>query len=502
MKPSAKQMREIAASFGVSLSDEDTEFFGQVLGPLFDLTEAALDGSDALPQVKYPRSPGQRPAAADNPLNAWYVKTEVKGAATGKLAGRTVALKDTVLLAGVPLMNGASVMEGYVPEVDATIVTRMLDAGATITGKAVCEYFSVSGSSFTSATGSVHNPRKMGYSAGGSSSGSAALVGGGEVDMSIGGDQAGSIRIPSAFSGVVGMKPTHGLVPYSGIMSMEVSIDHVGPMTANVADNALLLEVLAGPDGYDNRQSGVAADNYTAELERGVEGLRIGIIEEGFGREESEDAVDAAVLAAADLLASLGATVERISVPLHNDIGNIFLPMIAEGMVRQFTFGGGVASGAAGFYPPSLIEQINTLGRRADEWPDTAKALTLLGAWAKQTYGGRIYGRGQNLKTQATAQYAELFEQWDLLLTPTLPMAAMPLPSEGDDRLSKIGQAWCMLGNTSPYNYTGNPALSLPCGRNAEGLPAGLQLIGKRYGERTIYRTAAAFEANYDWQAA
>ncbi|MFP6704700.1 MAG: amidase family protein, partial [Alphaproteobacteria bacterium] len=297
-----------------------------------------------------------------------------------------------------------------------------------------------------------------------------------------------------------GMKPTHGLVPYSGIMSMETTIDHIGPMTNNVADNALLLEVLAGPDGYDDRQSGVRADTYTEELDRGVNGLRIGIIDEGFGREESEEAVDAAVLAAADLLASLGATVERISVPTHNDIGNIYLPMIAEGMVRQFTFGGGVASGAAGFYPPSLIERINTLCDRADEWPDTAKALTLLGAWVTQTYGGRIYGKGQNLKRQATAIYAELFKEWDLLLTPTLPMAAMLLPNEGDDRMSKIGQAWCMLANTSPYNYTGNPAISIPCGRNADGLPAGLQLIGKNYDERTIYRAAAAFEANFDWK--
>ena len=500
MRPTDQQLRDVAASFGATLTDEDTEFFSEVLGPLFDLTDTALTGPDALPEVKYPRSPGVRPAAEDNPLNAWYYKTDIKGASKGKLAGRTVALKDTVLLAGVPLMNGASVMEGYVPEVDATIVTRILDAGATITGKAVCEYFCVSGSSYTSATGPVQNPVKPGYSAGGSSSGSAALVGGGEVDMSIGGDQAGSIRIPAAFSGIVGMKPTHGLVPYSGIMSMEVSIDHIGPMTKNVADNALFLEVLAGPDGYDDRQSGVASDTYTAELDKGVDGLRIGVIREGFGREESEQVVDQAVLAAADLLASLGAKVEQISVPLHNDIGNIYMPMIAEGMVRQFTFGGGVASGAAGFYPPSLIEQINRLGNRADEWPDTAKAITMLGAWVAKTYGGRIYGKGQNLKRQAIAHYAELFEEWDLLLTPTLPMAAMKLPTEDDDRMSRIGQAWCMLGNTSPYNYTGNPAISLPCGRNVDGLPAGLQLIGNHYDERTIYRAAAAFEANFDWK--
>ena len=502
MKPTDQQLQDIAATFGVTLTAEDAEFFSAVLGPQFELTDAALSGPDALPVVKYPRSPGTRPSAEDNPLNAWYYKTEVKGASSGKLAGKTVALKDTVLLAGVPLMNGASVMEGYVPEVDATIVTRMLDAGATITGKAVCEYFCLSGSSHTSSTGPVHNPVKYGYSAGGSSSGSAALVGSGAVDMSIGGDQAGSIRIPAAFSGIVGMKPTHGLVPYSGIMSMEVTIDHVGPMTATVADNALLLEVLAGPDGYDSRQAGVRADSYTEELDRGVEGLRIGIIDEAFGREESEGAVDTAVLAAADLLASLGAKVERISVPMHTEIGKIYMPMIAEGMSRQFTFGGGVASGAAGFYPPSLIEKINAAGQRADEWPDTVKALTLLGAWVSQTYGGRIYGKGQNIKRQATQYYEDLFQEWDLLLTPTLPMAAMPLPGPDADRFSKIEQAWCMLGNTSPYNFTGHPAISVPCGRNADGLPAGLQLIAKRYDERTIYRAAAAFEANYDWKTA
>ena len=169
MRPTDQQLRELAASFGATLTDEDTEFFSEVLGPMFDLTDTALTGPDALPEVKYPRNPGVRPEPEDNPLNAWYYKTDIKGASKGKLSGRTVALKDTVLLAGVPLMNGASVMEGYVPEVDATIVTRILDAGATITGKAVCEYFCVSGSSYTSATGPVQNPVKRGYSAGGSS---------------------------------------------------------------------------------------------------------------------------------------------------------------------------------------------------------------------------------------------------------------------------------------------------------------------------------------------
>ena len=152
------------------------------------------------------------------------------------------------------MMNGASTLKGYTPDVDATIVTRLLDAGATIAGKAHCEYFCLSGGSHTGAAGPVENPHKPGYSAGGSSSGSGALVGGGLVDMAIGGDQGGSIRIPSAYCGCYGMKPTQGLVPYTGLMSIESTIDHTGPMTQNVRDNAVMLQAIAGADGLDPRQ--------------------------------------------------------------------------------------------------------------------------------------------------------------------------------------------------------------------------------------------------------
>src|SRR5262249_14820022 len=174
-------------------------------------------------------------------------KTEIPGAASGKLKGKKVALKDNICLAGVAMMNGASTMEGYVPDIDATVATRILDAGGTITGKTVCEYLCFSGGSHTSASGPVHNPHRIGYSAGGSSSGSAAVVALGEVPMALGGDQGGSIRIPAAFCGIYGLKSTHGLVPYTGIMPIELTLDHAGPMTATVEDNALLLEVLAGP---------------------------------------------------------------------------------------------------------------------------------------------------------------------------------------------------------------------------------------------------------------
>src|ERR1700754_556775 len=185
-RPTPAQLGEIASSFGMHLSEAELTSYLQLLQPNFDAYDLIDAMPDYVPRVTYPRTPGYRPTGEENRYNAWYVKTEVKGAAAGKLAGKTVALKDNVCLAGVPMMNGASTLEGYVPDVDATIVTRLLDAGATILGKVHCEYFCFSGGSHTSSYGPVHNPMKHGYSAGGSSSGSAAVVGTGEVDMSIG----------------------------------------------------------------------------------------------------------------------------------------------------------------------------------------------------------------------------------------------------------------------------------------------------------------------------
>jgi amidase len=264
-KPTHDQLRDVAKDMGLSLTDDDVRSFMALMQSSIDGYNVVDAMPDNLPVVKYPRTPGYRPSGAENKYNAWYVKTSIKGAPTGKLSGKRVVAKDNVMVAGVPMMNGASTLEGYVPEIDATIVERILDAGGEIVGKAHCEYFCLSGGSHTNATGPVHNPHKMGYSAGGSSSGSAALVAAGEVDMAIGGDQGGSIRIPAAYCGIYGMKPTHGLVPYTGIMPIEIYVDHTGPMTANVTDNALMLEVIAGPDGYDPRQYQVKTEAYTAQ---------------------------------------------------------------------------------------------------------------------------------------------------------------------------------------------------------------------------------------------
>jgi amidase len=301
------QLGEVAAELGLSFSEADLAAHLEALRPSFEAYNILDRMPDELPPVAYPRRPGRRPAPEENPHGAWYVKTEVPGAASGKLAGKTVALKDNICLAGVPMMNGASTLEGYVPDVDATVATRILDAGGTIVGKTVCEYFCFSGDSHTSASGPVHNPHRRGYSAGGSSSGSAAVVATGEVPMALGGDQGGSIRIPASFCGIYGLKPTHGLVPYTGIMPIELTLDHTGPMTATVEDNALLLEVLAGPDGLDPRQyGGAVAKPYREALGRGAGGLKIAVVEEGFAHSQSSPKVDSLVREAAERFKGMG----------------------------------------------------------------------------------------------------------------------------------------------------------------------------------------------------
>ena len=192
--PTPDELKTVGRQLGMSLSDADVSFFLETMGGSVAAYHAIEAMADPMPAVKYPRTPGYRPEGAENKYNAWYYKSEVQGALSGKLRGKRIALKDNVCLAGVPMMNGASSLEGYVPDVDATIVTRMLDAGGTILGKVHCEYFCFSGGSHTSAAGPVHNPRKMGYSAGGSSSGSAAVVAAGDVEMAIGVQMAGPAR--------------------------------------------------------------------------------------------------------------------------------------------------------------------------------------------------------------------------------------------------------------------------------------------------------------------
>ncbi|RBW60898.1 amidase [Ruegeria sp. A3M17] len=497
-RPTLSQMRDMASRFGMNLSDEDLNEYREIIEPYMQAYDRLDAMPDYLPEVRYPRSPGHFPNPTENPLNAWYVKTEVRGAPDGKLRGKRIALKDTICLAGVPMMNGSSIMEGYTPEIDATIVTRMLDAGAVITGKAHCENFCLSGGSHTNAKGPIHNPWKRGYMAGGSSGGSAALVAAGEVDMAIAGDQGGSVRIPSSNCGVYGMKPTHGLVPYTGAMPIEQTIDHLGPVTNNVADNALLLEVLAGEDGLDPRQYKPTVYSYTEALGRGAHGMRIGILKEGFGHENSEADVDAKVMQAADRFRELGARVEEVSIPEHYTAMDAWTAITLEGLQDGMMWGNSTGTNYRGLFLPSMTDHMAQWQGRADELSHSLKACMFVGEHFQRQYRGRFYGKGQNIMRLCNERYLAALKQYDLLLMPTLPIKPQPHPPADCSLSLYVQRAFEMVPNTAPFNG-GLPAMSIPCGLS-EGLPIGMMLVGPHYGEMKIYQAADAFEQSGDWR--
>ena len=498
-RPTLDQLQEIVASLHMNMSVGEVAEYLEVLEGTFASYDRVNQLPDYLPAVRYPRTPGYRPGASENPMNAWAVKSEVKGAAYGPLSGKRIVLKDNICLAGVPMMNGASTLEGYVPDVDATLATRILDAGGTIVGKAHCEYFCLSGGSHTSALGPVQNPYKHGYAAGGSSSGCGALVGAGEVEMAIGGDQGGSIRMPACWSGCYGMKATHGLVPYTGVMPIEATIDHAGPMTTTVADNALLLEVIAGPDGLDPRQYNVRVDKYTTALGRGVAGMRIGVVTESFGWPSSQADVDDKVRQGAERMRSLGAVVEDVSIPMHLDGGAIWTPIALEGLMVQMMHGNGMGFNWEGLYTTSLLDAHANWRARANELSRTLKYSMIAGQYFIKHYRGHFYAKAQNLARLLRKSYDDVLVRYDLLLMPTLPMKATPLPPANAPLALYCQRGFEMLPNTCPFDVTGHPAMSIPCGMSG-GLPIGLMLIAKQYNEATIYRAAHAFEQLGDWR--
>ena len=237
--PGSAALDQVARHYGLGLGPADVASFE----PFVDGLLGSWDAVERLYAENAPQAPDRawyRPPPADNPYSAWYVTTSITERPDGPLAGRTVAVKDNTAVAGVPMMNGSATVEGFVPRRDATVVSRLLAAGATIAGKAVCEDLCFSGGSITARPGRCE-PVGHRAVAGGSSSGSAALVAGGVVDIATGGDQGGSIRIPAAYCGVVGHKPTYGLVPYTGAFPIEYTIDHLGPMARTVGDAALVL---------------------------------------------------------------------------------------------------------------------------------------------------------------------------------------------------------------------------------------------------------------------
>ena len=497
--PTAQDLQRLAQENHFQLNDEELEGFQALIPGLFESYEML----DRMPmpkeELKYrDRDPGQRPSREEDPLNAIVRQCTLKGASSGKLAGKRFGLKNNINVAGMPMSCGSLVLEGYIPETDATIVTRLLDAGAEVVATLNLDNFAFSGAGDTSAQGATLNPHSREHLAGGSSGGSAAALYYDDIDITIGGDQGGSIRIPASWCGVVGLKPTHSLVPYTGIVGIDNTFDHAGPMARTVADAALTLEVIAGKDPMDPRQGEVPVQAYTEALGRGAEGLRIGILTEGFGHRVSEPDVDAAVRKAVTIFGEMGASVADVSVPSHREAGGVVWGLIAEGGTALLK-SNGMGHHWAGLYNPALVETLGKFLRaQSNDLPPTVKLVLLMGSYMGERYHGRMYAKAQNLRRVLRANYDKALEQFDVLAMPATPMKAHRYEPDLDTQ-GIVAHGWDMLDNTAPFNMTGHPAISIPCGKS-NGLPVGLMLVGRHFDDATVLQVAHAFEQHTDWE--
>jgi amidase len=508
--PSIATLVEIAGDFGIALTADDAEAYRAAMsGAIGSYRRVEAMAEPKLP-VKYQRDAGWRPSEAENPLNAWYWRCVIEGAASGPLKGERIGIKDAICVAGIPMMNGSRLLEGYIPDVDATIVTRLLDAGATIVGKTNTEDCSFSGSGHLCAHGPVRNPRKPTHNPGASSCGSAAALGAGEIDLALGGDQGGSIRIPASWSGVYGLKPSYGLVPYTGCAMIEHTMDHVGPMANSSEGIARLLSVIAGPDPLDPRQRGVfppgLSTDYLPALKAGVKGMRIALVKEAFalphvegGPPASDPVVDARVRDAAERLRGLGAEVDEVSVPAHLDGMHVYVAIMMEGATEFMIKAGGAGTNWAGWYNTQLAEACaRGLKARPHDVPPTVLSVLLTGEYMRRAYFGRYYCKGQNLRGAIAAGYDAVLKDYHLLAMPATPIRATPIPPRDISITENLQTAFSMLRNTCVADVTGHPSLSLPCGME-DGLPIGLMLTGRRFDDATVIAASAAFEAAGDW---
>lgn len=373
-------------------------------------------------------------------------------------------------------------------------------AGARIKGKAVCENLCLSANSFTSASGPVHNPHRRGYSAGGSSSGCGALVGAGQVDMAIGGDQGGSIRLPAALCGIYGMKPTFGLVPYTGALPMEPTIDHLGPMTNCVADNALLLEVIAGDDGVDPRQRNVRTQRYTEALGQPIAGMRIAVVEEGFAMPGAHPGSISVCARPQRICSGWVRPWSPSRCPCMRVPPAHAGPFCWKVPCERCSVATASAPGAMTAIPRISWCAFARACPGAGHAALTVRAALVAGTHLTRMNGHRYYARAINFGHSLRAGYDALLQGFDALLMPTTPSVAQRLPEGQAETLAFVEATAGMVANTLPFNVTGHPAMSLPCGC-IDGLPVGAMLVARHFAESTIYRIAHAHEQSVDWRA-
>jgi len=412
-----------------------------------------------------------------------------EGQNPGPLAGVPVALKDNLCTEGVATTCSSKILEGWIPPYSATVVNRLRAAGAIPIGKTNMDEFAMGSSTENSAFGPTRNPVDISTVPGGSSGGSAAAVAADFAPVALGSDTGGSIRQPAAFCGVVGVKPTYGSVSRFGLIAFASSLDQIGPFTRTVSDAAVVFDVIAGHDPRDSTSIPQEMPSVQIELEGGVEGLRVGVVQElsGQGLEGAEPEVLARTQEAADALAGAGAKVEEVSIPSAvAGLSAYYLIAPAEASSNLARYDG-VRYGQRVDGPNTAAMMAAT---RTAGFGDEVKRRIMLGTYALSAgYWDAFYGRAQRVRTLMIQQFDEAYEKFDVLLAPTTPGVAFPFGAKPDPLAMYLNDV-C----TIPSNLTGHPAMSVPFGTGRAGLPVGIQIMAPMLGEPIMFRVARALE--------
>jgi aspartyl-tRNA(Asn)/glutamyl-tRNA(Gln) amidotransferase subunit A len=416
-------------------------------------------------------------------------ETVAAGGDPGPLAGVPVALKDNLCTRGIPTTCSSRILNSWRPPYDATVITRLRDAGAVIVGKTNLDEFAMGSSTENSAFGPTRNPHNLARVPGGSSGGSAAAVAAGFAPLALGSDTGGSIRQPAALCGVVGVKPTYGLVSRYGLVAFASSLDQIGPFAGNVGDAAALLDVISGHDPHDSTSLPETAPSARARLGEGVEGLRVGVITELTAAEGIAADVLARVRQAADALAAAGAKVDDVSVPAAvYGLSAYYLIAPAEASSNLARYDG-VRYGLR--VPGADITEMYGQTRAAGFGAEVKRRI-MLGTYALSAgYYDAYYGQAQRVRTLIIRDFDAAYESFDVLLSATTPTTAFEIGAKTSDPLSMYLSDLC----TIPSNLAGHPAMTVPFGTGDDGMPIGVQVLAPALGETVMFQVAAAIEA-------
>jgi aspartyl-tRNA(Asn)/glutamyl-tRNA(Gln) amidotransferase subunit A len=421
------------------------------------------------------------------------------GDSVGPLAGVPVALKDNLSVAGWPLTCGSKILSGYVAPYTATAVQRLLDAGAVILGRANMDEFAMGSSCESSAYQLTHNPWDLSAVPGGSSGGPAAAVAAGSAALGIGSDTGGSVRQPAALCGLVGVKPTWGRVSRYGLVAFASSTDQIGPMARTVRDAALATSVLAGPDPNDSTCSSRPAEDYTAGIEGGIRGLRVGVIS-NLDASAFDPASARVWKSALDRLAGAGAELVEVPIPsLDAAIAVYYVVAMSEASANLARFDG-VRYGRRAETAEAAESLLDLyLGSRSEGFGPEVKRRIMLGTFALSSgYYDAYYGRALGVLDRMRQELDAALSKADVVVTPTAPGGAFGLGEKVDDPLAMyLSDVF-----TTPASLAGLPAVAVPSGLDDRGLPLSLQIMGRSFDEATVFRVARAFELQSEWTVA